>query len=174
MENGLYNKIDTELENILTGIEYKEWQKQSNNQVYAFCIPEIKNSDSPRTLDKICIEYYYKEKDLKTTTKDGQQLFFANEFEFNQESNGDNSKRFISRCGKFKTSSAQVKQGASAELTLVSNPVYLIDDEECKNNLLLSKNNFTEHIEHEVEEFDNFDIGNFRLIFDVIEKIVND
>jgi len=173
LDNGLYREVDAEIKNILTGKEYNEWEKLSNNQVYALCIPEIKNSDSPRTLDKICIEFYYKEKDLKTT-KDGKRLFFADEFEFNKENNGDNSKRFISRCGKFKTSSRQVKKGATAELTLISTPVYSIDDEPCKNNLLLSKNDFTKYIENEVEGFDNFDIENFRLIFDVIEKIVKD
>ena len=52
--------------------------------------------------------------------------------------------------------------------------VYLIEDEEKKeNNIALSKNNFSECIDTE-DEFKNFDIKNFKLIFDVIEKIVND
>jgi len=173
LDNGLYTQVDAEIKNILTGKEYKEWENLSHNQVYALCIPEIKNSDSPRTLDEICIEFYYKEKDLKTT-KDGKRLFFADEFKFNKENNGDSSKRFISKCGKFKTSSCQVKDGAITELTLISKPVYAIDDEQCNNNLLLSKNDFTKYIENDVKGFDNFDIENFRLIFDVIEKIVND
>jgi len=173
LDEGLYQKADEEIKKVFTGDEYNEWEKLSHNQVYALCIPEIKNSDSPRTLDKICIEFYYKEKDLKTT-KDGKRLFFADEFEFNKENKGDNSKRFISKCSKFKTSSRKVKKGATAELTLISTPVYSIDDEQCKNNLLLSKNDFTKYIENEVEGFDDFDIENFRLIFDVIEKIVKD
>jgi hypothetical protein len=173
LDDDLYEQVDEDIKNILTGEEYKEWNKLSHNQVYALCIPEIKDSDSPRTLDKICIEFYYKEKDLKTT-KDGKRLFFADEFEFNKNNNGDNSKRFISKCGKFKTISAKAKNGATTELTLVSTPIYSIDDEQCKNNLLLSKNDFTKYIENDIEGFDNFDIENFKLIFDVIEKIVND
>ena len=38
----------------------------------------------------------------------------------------------------------------------------------------LSKNDFAKNIYNDVEGFDNFDIENFRLIFDVIGKIVND
>jgi len=174
LDNGSYQEVDEEIKKALIGNEYDEWKKLSNNQVYALCIPEIKDSDSPRTLDKICIEFYYKEEGLKTTTKDGQRLFFADEFEFNKENKGDDSKRFISKCGKFKTSSRQVKDGATVELTLISTPVYFIDDEQCKHNLLLSKNDFTKYIENEVEGFDDFDIENFRLIFDVIKKIVKD
>ena len=174
LEYGNYAELEEDLKQALTGQEYQEWEKLSRNNVYAFCIPEIKESDSPRTLDKICIEFYYKEKDLKSTDKNGKRLFFADEFKFNQESNEDDSKRFISHCGKFKTKSVKVKNGATAELTLISEPVYAIDDEECKHSLLLSKNDFTKYIENEVEGFDNFDIENFKLIFDVIESIIND
>ena len=52
--------------------------------------------------------------------------------------------------------------------------MFLIDDIEKKNNIALSKNDFTNNIINDVEGFDNFDIENFKLIFDVIEKIVND
>lgn len=175
LDNGLYKEIDSEIKKALTGEDYEEWERVSNNKVYVFCIPEIKNSDSPRTLDSICIEFYYKETDLKTTNKEGQRLFFADEFEFKEKN------CFISQCGKFKTKLREIKSGATKELTLISsgtktksNNVYGVNDREYKNPLLLSKNNFTKYIVNEVRGFSNFDIENFRLIFDVIEKIVKD
>ena len=75
LEDGMYEKIDDDIKNVLTGEEYKEWEKLAGNKIYAFCIPEIKNSGSPRTLDKICIEFYYKETDLKKEDKEGRRLF---------------------------------------------------------------------------------------------------
>ena len=175
LEDGKYDKIDEELNKILTGKDFEEWKKLSRNNVYAFCIPKIEDSDSPRTLNDICIEFYYKEKDLKRVTKDGKRLFFADEFESNKDNkNDDNSKRFISKCGKYKTNSKKVKEGARAELTLISAPIFKIDDEKCEKNILLSKNDFTNNIINEVEGFNNFDIEKFGLIFDVIEKILND
>ncbi len=169
LESGNYSEIEEDIKKALTGHEYNEWKKLSENNVYAFCIPEIQDSDSPRKLDAICIEFYYKEKDLKTTTKDGKRLFFADEFKVNQE-HRDKSERFISKCGKFKTESVKVKEGAKKELTLISTPVY--NDE--NKDILLSKNDFTNHIINDVEGFNDFEIENFKLIFDVIEKIIYD
>jgi len=169
LESGNYSEIEEDIKKALTGREYQEWKKLSENNVYAFCIPEIQDSDSSRELDAICIEFYYQERDLQRTTQDGKRLFFADEFEFNKE-HSDKSERFISKCGKFTTESAKVKKGATKELTLISTPVY--DDK--KQNVLLLKNDFTNHIINDVEGFDNFDIENFKLIFDVIEKIIRD
>ncbi len=173
LDNAEYKEIDNELKKILSNETYIEWSNSLNNNVYAFCIPKISSE-----LDAICIEFYYKQDDLRTLNKRGRRLFFADEFEFNQNSNGDTSKRFISTCGKFKTDTDPFKDKNNKyrkrELTLVKKNVYSINDTECKKNLLLSKNDFAENIIENRFGFDNFDIRNFKLIFDVIEKILKE
>ncbi len=56
--------------------------------------------------------------------------------------------------------------------------VYLRDDIEWTNNIALSKNDFTNNVINDVindvEGFNDFEIDNFKLIFDVVEEIVND
>ncbi|CAA6811799.1 MAG: Unknown protein [uncultured Sulfurovum sp.] len=174
LNSSQYEEIDAQLRGILTGKEYKEWETQLNNNVYAFCIPKLNDE-----LDEICIEFYYKEKDLKKENSEGKRLFTADEFEFREKANNCNS--FVSKCGKFKTDT-QSGNSKNREVTLQypnkkgRGHVYRIEDKECipSNNMNLSKNDFAKNIINEVEGFDNFDIENFKLIFDVIEKIIED
>jgi len=169
-----YDVIDTELRDILTGREYREWDTQVKNNVYAFCIPKLSDE-----LDEICIEFYYKEKDLKKEDSEGKRLFTADEFEFTDKVN--NCNRFISKCGKFKTDT-QSGNNHNRQVTLQypnkneRGYVYRIEEEEYikAKNINLSKNDFVKNIENEVKGFESFDIENFRLIFDIIEKIVNE
>ena len=42
------------------------------------------------------------------------------------------------------------------------------------NNIALSKSDFTNNIINDVKDFNDFDIENFKLIFDVVMKIVDD
>jgi hypothetical protein len=157
LDQGFYSDIDEEFHNILTGEEYKEWKRLSNSNVYVFCIPKI--NDEP---DEICIEFYYKQDEVKKAFDNGRRLFYGSEFDRDSKS----------YCKKYMTTKPYPKPldildgGDKKE-------VYLIDDEK-KQNIALSKNEFTQNILDGVEGFDNFDIENFRLIFDVIEKIVND
>jgi len=172
LNSSQYEEIDTQLRDILTGKEYKEWETQLKNNVYAFCIPKLNDK-----LDEICIEFYYKEKDLKKENSEGKRLFTADEFEFRQKANNCNS--FVSKCGKFKTDT-QSGNSKNREVTLQypnkkgRGYVYRIEEKECipSNHMNLSKNDFVKNIIHDVEGFDNFDIENFKLIFDVIEKII--
>lgn len=169
-----YEEMDVALKDILTGKEYREWEIQLKNNVYAFCIPKLDDK-----LDEICIEFYYKDKDLKKESSDGKRLFIADEFIFKDKVN--NCNRFISKCGQFKTDT-QSGTNQTRHVTLQypnkkeRGYVYRIEDEECSklNNMNLSKNDFAKNIEYGVEGFHDFDIENFKLIFDVIEKIIND
>lgn len=174
LDSSQYEEIDSQLRKILRGEVSDEWETQLNNNVYAFCIPKLDDK-----LDEICIEFYYKEKDLKKENSEGKRLFTADEFEFTDKVN--NCNRFVSKCGKFKTDT-QSGSNQNREVTLQypnknkRGYVYKIGEEECipSNNMNLSKNDFVKNIINEVEGFDNFDIENFKLIFDVIEKIIED
>jgi len=131
-------------------------------------------------LNEVCIEFYYEEKDLKKEDSSGKRLFTADEFKFNKNTNDCN--QFISKCGKFKTDTQSGNNKKTKHITLQypnkneRGYVYRNDDEECNKstNMNLSKNEFAENIYNEVEGFNNFKIEDFRLIFDVIEKILND
>jgi small GTP-binding protein len=140
--------------------DVREYQKveftKHLDMVYSFCIPEIDD------LDGICIEFYYDEQDLITKDKNGRRLFLGKEFI--PKANGN------SKCGQFQTRDINK---AGKELEIIDNAVYKREDLELKNSIALSKNDFAENIFNEVDGFDNFNIENFKSIFNVIEKIVN-
>lgn len=127
------------------------------NNVYSFCIPKICDE-----LDQICIEFYYKEADLTTEDEDGKRIFIGKEF---------NPRNGISKCGKYVTAKRNAKD---LDILDRDKEVYLKEDNDWNNNIALSKNDFTNNIINDLEGFDNFDIEYFKLIFDVIESIVND
>ena len=131
----------------------KEFNDHLNN-VYSFCIPKIDDR-----LDKISLEFFYEENDLKTLDTNNRRLFLSSEF---------NQKTAVSKCKKFVT---QDKNKASRSLVIIDDIVFSLDDEDCKTNLALSKNDFAEKILNSEKDFDSFDIENFRKIFDVVLKI---
>jgi hypothetical protein len=126
------------------------------NNVYSFCIPKISNE-----LDNICIEFYYKEEDLTTEDESGSRIFIGKDF----LPNGN------SKCGKYVT---EKRKAIELDILDRDKKVYLRDDIKWENNIALSKNDFTNNIINERKGFNSFDIDNFKLIFDVIEEIVND
>ena len=123
------------------------------DKVYSVCIPKIDD------LDGICIEFYYDEKALKTEDKNGRRLFLGKEF----LKNGN------STCGKFVTEKRNAKP---LDILDSDKKVYRKEDNEWNNNIALSKNDFAENILNDVDKFDDFDISNFKLIFDVIRKML--
>jgi len=131
-----------------------EFNNHSNN-VYSFCIPKI-----DEILDKISLEFYYEENDLKTIDCDKRRLFLGKEF----YSNGN------SKCGEYQAK----EQNKCDKLVIIDSKVYERDDLEHKNSLALTKNSFSENILKDMDGFNSFDIENFKKIFDVIEKILNE
>lgn len=126
-----------------------------NNNVYSFCIPEISND-----LDKISIEFYYLENDLKTIDCNKRRLFLGKEF----YSNGN------SKCGAYQAK----EQNKCDKLVIIDSKVYERNDLEHKNSLALTKNSFAENILKDMDSFNSFNIENFKKIFDVIGKILNE
>jgi len=134
----------------------KEKFNNHENNVYSFCIPSINDE-----LDAICIEWYYKEDDLKKENNDGKRIFLGKEF----LSNGN------SICGEYVTEKRNTKP---LDILDRDKKVYFKSDNGWENNIALSKNDFTNNVINDVEGFDDFDIEYFKLIFDVVEEIVND
>ncbi len=133
----------------------KERFNNHGNNVYSFCIPKISDE-----LDRICIEFYYKEEDLTTEDENGRKIFIGKDF----LSNGN------SLCGKYIT---EKRKANKLDILDRDKKVYLREDIEWENNIALSKNDFTNNIINEVENFDSFDIDYFKLIFDVTMDIIN-
>lgn len=131
-----------------------EFNNHTNN-VYSFCIPKINE-----ILDKISLEFYYKENDLKTLDENNRRLFIGNEFYTTANS----------KCGTYRTD----KKDKCDKLVIIDEKVYKSDDLEHRNSLALTKNSFAENILNDVSDFNNLDIEEFKKIFDVIEKIVDE
>ncbi|MGJ0329216.1 ATP-binding protein [Aliarcobacter cryaerophilus] len=133
----------------------KEKFNNHDNNVYSFCIPSINNE-----LDEICIEWYYKENDLKKENNEGKRIFLGKEF----LPNGN------SICGKYVTEKRNTKP---FDILDRDKKVYLKIDNKWENNIALSKNDFTNNIINNVEGFNDFDIEYFKLIFDLISEIID-
>lgn len=141
--------------NIFVNKYAKERYNNHNNNVYSFCIPKINEY-----LDRICIEFYYDENDLTSEDINGRRIFIGKEF----YPNG------FSKCGTFVT---EKRKANELDILDRDKKVYLRDDIEWSNNIALSKNDFTNNVINDIEGFNNFEIENFKLIFDVIQDIVN-
>lgn len=161
-EQGSYRDIDRELKRILTYDIYDEWKKSLGNKIYGFCIPKIdketSKTEKKKVLDKICIEWYYNESEIKKAVYEGKRIFLGNEFQVY-----DKQKRYSeSKCANYITTKNNIK-----ELDVLDEKVYKKNDENFKHNIALSKNDFVENV------VDDLNIDNFKKIFHIIEKIIH-
>jgi 5S rRNA maturation endonuclease (ribonuclease M5) len=135
------------------------------NNVYSLFIPIVGN------LEEVCIEFYYKQEEVKNAwyKKDDwinkKRLFYGSEFD---------EKTQKSLCDKYKTDKPYPKALDILDGDNKKKVYHVEDNEEYINNIALSKNDFAENVYHDVKGFDNFNIDNFKKIFDIIEKIIKD
>lgn len=132
----------------------QEFNDHSNN-IYSFCIPKISDE-----LDIISLEFYYKEDDLKVSDTNQRRLFIGKEFYKSGNSN----------CGNFETD----KKDKCEKLVIIDEKVFKKEDLAHTTSIALSKNAFAEYILNDEENFNEFDIENFKKIFDLIEKIIRE
>lgn len=147
----IFDRDNTE---ILNKYGKSEFNNHGNN-VYSFCIPKIDSN-----LDSISIEFFYNERDLKKEDLKKRRLFLSTEF---YTSSGN------SKCGNF-----QIKdRNKVKKLTIIDSYVYKREDIEWKDSVALSKNSFADNIMNEVENFKDFDLKHFKLIFKIIKKVID-
>lgn len=139
------------------GKAYKKW----GTQVYSFQIPV----PSHREGQKVCIEHYYTDKELKTEKNiNGKKcrLFLGNEFDNRGISN---DKKYVcsnrNECGPDKNS---IIEGDT------KSRVTLLEDESV--NVALSKMKFADAVLAEEEAFAYLDSKSFKGIFDIIKQII--
>ncbi|WP_160116242.1 ATP-binding protein [Legionella busanensis] len=123
------------------------------NSIYALCIPSISDE-----LNKISIEYYYSDADLKTKDQHGRRLFDGREFL---------PKSGNSKCGCFQL---QDKNNAGKQI-IIDKGVYDSKDLSWSKSLALSKSDFANNILKGEKNFNNVNFDNFRKILDVIKTI---
>ena len=137
---------------------FKSW----GNNVYSFVLPVPEHrKDTPN----ISIEHYYTDNVIKTEIKVGnnnKRLYMGNEFSKNGFLQSDKSIICKDRnnCGPDKIHIIDSQSGKE---------VLNGDDE--KVNLALSKMAFAEAIYMQKPEFANVDFSSFKLLFDVIKEI---
>jgi RNA-directed DNA polymerase len=134
------------------GYSYKRW----GNNVFSLALP-IPDHRTDQT--EICIEFFYKDEEIKTVNKSGRRLYISNEF-------GLPSGRLISD----KTINCNdLHRMKSDKIKIIDNYVFNSNDQ----NIALSKNDFAEHILKGEGDFASFDVSEFMKIFDVIRQITS-
>jgi predicted ATP-binding protein involved in virulence len=134
---------------------YKYYQ----NYVYSFCIPIPSHRLGH---EKISIEHYYSDTEIKTYDKNSRRLFLSNEFSKVGRYEGGNN-LILGNSNKFKDYTEDTKS------KIIDTEVF----DENDKNIALTKNHFAENILQEKEGFKNFNVNEFCKIFDIIEKIIN-
>lgn len=147
------------------GKRYKKWQ----NNVFSFCIP----IPSHRARYKnIAIESYYTDSDLKIKDSTNKCLFFTNEIE---------SKLIVTKnltTGKKENNESFIVLDTPIAVNEKEKKIYDHDASKILdkngNQVAISKSVFAENVLNQVGDFANVDFKEFRLIFDIIELIVNE
>lgn len=143
------SKTVTELNN-----DYKYYK----NKVYSMLIPIPQYREN---ISEICIEHLYIDSDIKRE-RNGRRLYIGNEFSqitgvHRQDKNICCVKK--SKCG----------QGSYKIIDSDSKVVDLSDE---KNNIAMSKNDFSDNIINEVDGFKKIDFMGFKLLFEKINNIL--
>lgn len=139
------------------GNNFKTW----GNNVFSFSIP-IPTNRSVKS-NSLSIEFYYSDDILYSQDMNGKRLFSSTEFD--EKSSRHKTIQNISYGNNNKL------KGITSEETSK-----IIDSEvfnEKHESIALSKNKFTEYIQNETIPYKDVDFGNFKLIFDVIKKIID-
>ncbi|MEQ6118474.1 AAA family ATPase [Reichenbachiella sp. MALMAid0571] len=139
---------------------FKDW----GNSVYSFCIPK---PDHRENYNKISIEFYYTDEEIKTLDKTNTtRLFFTNEVEEliikSKTNNKANSEIRIL---------GEPKEDEENDKRIYCKDVERIIDVNGKS-LAHSKSLFAEKILNGKEDFNEFNISEFEKIFEVISEIL--
>lgn len=157
--------VEKHLKSKGNGKRFKKWQ----NNVFSFCIP----IPSHRARYKnIAIESYYSEADLKIFDSNNKCLFFTNEIE---------NKIIVTKnmtTGKRKNIETFIVLDEPIVENEKDKKIYDHDASKILDNnsrqVAISKSVFAENVLNKVDNFANVDFKEFKLIFEVIELIVDE
>lgn len=153
---GVFDRDDS---NIVADIENNaQVFKDFTNNVFGICIPLV-NEDKYGSF--ISIEHYYPEKLLLKLDKNGRRLFLGKEF-FESGNSVD---------GIYQTKTNKIQNKVKVN-GVIDEKIYNREDLEQKTSIALSKANFADLIEKDIEFVADFDFNSFNLIFDRIKEIL--
>ncbi|GEM_PF-430590 len=145
---------------------FKNWGKN----VYSLVLPVAPHRQHT---PKICIEHYYTDDEIKTISHDDgkdRRLFLGNEFNSRGLYNADQQKYICLALNKCGPNKINIIDG-SKDGRVVSPS--RIDADEIEN-YALSKASFVQNILDEKEGFNNFNLSQFHLVFDIIKEILEE
>lgn len=150
-------KITDKVENGKSEKSYKTW----GNQVFSFAIPV---PDHREKCNNLCIEFYYSDNEIRTRDLNDRRIFLSSEFKKTTGRHKEDSSISVFNADK-------VKKFTNAEdAKIVDDDVF--NDEE--QNIALTKKDFATQVLNGNPPFDSFSFENFRIIFEIIEDIIND
>lgn len=157
--------VEKHLKSKGNGIKFKKW----HNNVYSFCIPIPSHRAD---YQNIAIESYYTESDLKIIDSNNKCLFFTNEIE---------NKTVVTK------NMTTGKKETNETFFVLDNPIIenekekkIYDQDASKildtqgNKVAISKSVFAENVLNKVDNFAYVDFKEFKLIFNIIELIINE
>jgi RNA-directed DNA polymerase len=132
--------------------DYKKW----GEKLFSFALPiPSHRMDTPF----VCIELFYQDNEIKRKDKHGRRLFLNNEFDKKSGRHLGEDLNCVDR-NKIR----------DPNLTIIDDLVFNSSNE----NIALSKNNFALNVLEKVDGYKDLDISEFRLIFNVIRKILSE
>lgn len=140
---------------------YKDW----GNHVYSFCVPV---PESRKEYKNVSVEFYYRDEEITKKTEDGKRLFFTNELEETIIKDLSTKKARVQKI----SIKASPDEGTEFEKKIFDKDVSQIVDQHGRHPAH-SKTRFAELILRGQPGFDDFDVSNFRLIYDKIQTILS-
>lgn len=145
------------------------------NNVYAIIlpVPELR-----KEYPEISIEHYYTDEEIKTTDQNGRRLYLSEEFNFenpnitifSMKADKQNPKLIIDNNSGTKKYQG-VYQGNNLKIKNHVDLKKAIDTGKLTKIEALTKNDFAENILNDIFPFSNFSKENFKLFFDIVEKL---
>lgn len=145
------------------------------HNVYAIILPV---PEFRKNHPEISIEHYYTDEEIKTIDKNGRRLYLSEEFNFenpnitifSMKADKQNPKLIIDNNSGTKKYQG-VYQGNNLKIKNHVDLKEAIDTEKLTKIEALTKNDFAENILNDIFPFSNFSKENFKLFFDIVEKL---
>lgn len=148
------------------GKKFKKW----GNNVFSFCIPIPSHRAGYKN---ISIESYYSDDDLKIADSNGKCLFFTNEIDEKILITKNPTTRKQENIDETYIVMDKPKVEDEKEKKIYDQDASKILDKDGKQ-VAISKSVFAENVLNKVGNFANVDFKEFKLIFEVIESIINE
>jgi ATP-dependent DNA helicase RecQ len=130
--------------------DYKRWSKQ----VYSVALPV---PDHRKTTPDICIEFYYRDEEIKQKDARGRRLFIGTEF--NSRTTRHVSEPLI--C---------TDRNKTNKFTIIDSQVYS-SSSDSEENVALPKSEFAQYVLQGAPDFNDFDLSAFVALFGLIEQL---